>query len=101
MAAQIDHRIDRGRSPQRPPARDGNPPPGKFRLGFGFIVPVEPWIVKDLIDPRRDRHHQRAVAAAGLQQQDLAVGILAQPAGQDASGRPSPDDDIVIFLRGG
>ena len=39
------------------------------------------------------------VAAAGLKQQNFYRGIFTQPIGENASGRPGANDDVVIHSR--
>ena len=44
---------------------------------------------------RRDLDVQAAVAAAGLEQQHPRGGVLGQPVGEHAAGRPGAHDDVV------
>jgi hypothetical protein len=103
MAADIDHRIDRGGTADDLAAGALERAPAGRRLGLGEIHPIvhpplqQPWPAERDVDPRI------AVPATRLKQQHARVLVLAQPIRQSAAGRAGSDDDVSVFriLTGG
>jgi hypothetical protein len=93
VTAHVEHRVHRRRPADHPAAREIPAPPVEARLGLGQQVPVARGL-----EQRRERgrrpHAEVPVAASRLQKAD-ARPACAEPVGQDAPGRPRPDDDVV------
>ena len=97
IAARVDLRVDGRTAAQHlrlriaedlalhVPLRSGVPAPGPDALGHFRETGGQ--VVKRV-----------AVAAPGLEQQDLHGGVLAQPCGHDRPGRPGTDDDEIVAL---
>ncbi len=95
VAAEVDHAVDRTRSPDHPAARQGHAPAAGRRLWRGAVAPAQPGV------PDRRRHRGRntdlvgAVAAAGFHEADPHRRIGGEPVGEHAAGGPRADDDVV------
>ena len=81
--------LPRGHCNRRPPV-PGSASLKKFQLILG--------IVEDAQDAGRDMDHRVAVGRPGFEQDDPRA-VLAQPAGDDAAGRPGANDHIIRFHR--
>ncbi len=107
LAADIEQAVDRGRAAQDLAARPHMHPPAGAGIGLGGIEPIDLGILQRLGIAHRHVDHQVghelrgvlgwAVVAAGLEQDDLAAAIGAEPVGQDATRRSGAHDHIVGF----
>jgi len=95
VAADVDHRVDRGGPSERPATGQIALTAGEAGLGIGDQRPV--------VLARRDRQRARgqvdlvgAVRRTCLEQADLDIGVFGQPSGQHAAGRAGSDDHVVI-----
>ena len=94
-AADVEHRVHRARAAERLAARDVQRATVDVRLGLGREVPVELG-VELFGERRRDLDLQRAVLAAGLEQQHAHGRVLGQAVGQHAAGGAGADDYVVV-----
>ena len=90
-AAQGDRPVGHRGAPHHPPA--GHVDHARGGPGLGQVPPVvgladDPVGVGELCGPR-----PRAIVRPGLQEQDLAPGVLAQAGGEDAAGRAGAADE--------
>ena len=97
-SAHVEHRVHRARAAERLAARDEQRASVDVRLGLGREVPVELG-VELLREGRRDLDLQRAVLAAGLEQQHAHRGVLGEAVGEHAAGRAGADDHVVVARR--
>ena len=95
VAAHVDHRVQRRRAAEHPPARQVDPPPVGARLPARDVVPVV-LRAEQRAERRRDVDEVRGVRRPRLHEQDLHVGILGQPVGEHAAGRPGAHDHVVV-----
>ena len=100
LAPHVEHPVDRARPPERPAARDGDPPPVDVVLGLGLEAPVVAAVVHQPGEPDRHRDPRACVLAARFQQQDPLRRVLGEPVGEHASGRAGADDDVVVLGHG-
>ncbi len=94
VAANVEHRVHRARAAERAPARHVEAAALTARLGPARVVPVE-LRLELLGEGGRDLDLRRAVAAAGLDEEDLGAGV-AEPVGEHAAGRSGADDHVVV-----
>src|SRR4030095_8670606 len=87
LAAHIDHAVDRARAAERPAARTRDAPAGHALLRLHLEVPIVDLVTEQLGEARWDVDPHRLVARPRLEQQHLAVGVLAQPVGPQATRR--------------
>jgi hypothetical protein len=101
VAADIDHAVDRRAAAQALAARPPQLAIVEVRFFLGPEAPVLLALGLDqLAHPGRHLDQERGVLAAGLQQQDLDVGVLGQSGREDAAGRTGADDDVVVARAG-
>ena len=95
VAADVDERVDRGRAAQHPPAREVDAAVVRVRLVDRRVVPV----LRAPVQRREgggEVDQLVRVRAAGLDQEDRDVRVLAEPVGKHAAGRAGPDDHVVV-----
>src|SRR5690606_6167758 len=100
MAADVDHAVDRGRPAKHLAARPEELAVVQIGLAFGVVVPVDKVGSDELADARRHMDEKIRILAARLQQQNLVIRILRQPAGENATGAARADDDVVKAAHG-
>ncbi len=98
MAADVHQAIDRRRATQHLAPRAMQAAAVQVLLGGGLVVPVVLLGVHRQGEGAGHLDQHAAVAAAVFEHQHRGAGILAQPAGQDTTGRPGTDDDVVVFF---
>ena len=95
VAADVDHRVDRRGPAERLAAREIDAAVVETRLEPGAEVPVRARAVVGR-EGGRDVDEVRRVRRPGLQEQDLHIGVLAQPVGEHAARRARADDHVVV-----
>ena len=95
VAANVDHAVEAGAPAERLAARVADAASAQFRLRRAVKSPVIGGAVEQEAVGRGRPVERRDARTAGFQQQDAAVGVLAQARGQDAAGRTADDDDVV------
>ncbi len=98
VAAHVEHAVDRAGAAERLAARPLQPAVAAARLGLAEEIPVDFGVVEDAQHAGRDMDHRVAVGRPGFEQDD-ARAVLAQPAGDDAAGRPGANDHVIRFHR--
>ena len=95
LAAQIEHRVDRGAAAEHAPARIADRAAVQPRLGLGLVAPVGALVADavEIADGDVDPHP--VVFAAGFQQQNRVARIGREAVGEDAAGGAGADDDVV------
>ena len=99
VAAHVHHAVDRRRPTQHLAPRRMQPAPTQMRLRLGLVRPV---VFRHVHWDRQRAGHldqHRRVGTAVLQQQHRGRAVLRQPVRQDAPGRTSADDHVIIDLR--
>src|SRR5262249_10867892 len=95
----VDHPVDRGGSARHlaahPRLDPGSGSERLCRVAVGVTIPAE-----GEVEALRDVEHRVPVGTAVLEQEDFVGRILRQAVGQDTSGRPRADDDVVEAHRG-
>ena len=96
MAARIAHAVDRGRTAEHLATRERQLASAAMGVGLALESPVE--LRRHHRGRPRNRQFQERmpVAAAGFEQQHIAVTILGEAVGQHAAGRAGADDDVVV-----
>ncbi|MOA12972.1 hypothetical protein D3C78_1329980 [compost metagenome] len=97
LPAHIDHAVDGGAAAQHLAARIDQRTAVKPRLFRRLETPVGARIVDAIEITDRNMDPVVVVVAASLQQQHAVVRIFRKAVGEDTSGTPRSDDDIVIF----
>ena len=97
--ARIDHRVDRTRAAEHLAARHVDDAVAEAGVGEGLEAPVDRRVEEGLAVADRGLDPEAEIAAAGLDQQDRAARIGAQPVGDHATGGPGPNDDVVELLQ--
>ena len=95
VAADVEHRVERARAAEYAAARQVEPLIGEAGLRLADEAPVEA-AVPEPLEADRQVDLGRAVGRAGVEQEDPYARILAEPGGEDASGRAGADDDVVV-----
>ena len=98
VAADVDHRVNRGRSAEGPAPGPVDRAAARALLRGGLVVPVV-GALEERVDGGRDVDLIGVVGRPGLEQQHARGGVLAQPRGEDTAGASSTDDDVVIHGR--
>ena len=98
VAADVDHRVDRRGAAERLAARQIDAAVVETRLEPGAEVPVRARAVVGR-EGGRDVDEVRRVRRPGLQEQDLHIGVLAEPVGEHAARRARADDHVVVHAR--
>ncbi len=98
LPADIDHGVDRTRSTEQLSARLVHAPAVHRRLRRGLVLPAETRLI-ELGNAAGHAHEQRAVRAAGLEQQHLDFRLCRQPVCQHTTGRARANDDVVVVAR--
>ena len=69
-------------------------------IGLGLEAPGELTVVKQIHVADRNMNERVPVASTGLDQDHARARVLGKTVGQDASGRPGADDDVIrLHLR--
>ena len=95
VAADVDHRVQRRRAAERLAARQVDAAIVEPGLVAGAEVPVV-LRAEERREGGRDVDEVRRVRRPGLQEQDLHIGVLAQPVGEHAARRARADDHVVV-----
>src|ERR1043165_10202163 len=95
LAADVDQAVDGRGAAEHLAARGEHAPAVQRRLGLGLVGPVDVGAREELAVAERDVNPGIGVAWPGLQQQDLAGGILCEPVGTDTTRRARAYDDVV------
>ena len=95
VAADVDHRVDRRRATEGPPARQVALPAGEAGLGVGDERPVV-LARRDREDARRKVDLVGGVGGARLQQAHRHVRVLGQACGKHTTSRAGTGDHVVI-----
>ncbi len=95
MAADVDHGVDRAAATQDLAAGPVELTIAQLRLLLGIERPIA-GRSEELAESQRDMNFPALVWPTRLQQQDLDGWVLRKPVCQHASGRASPNDDVVI-----
>ena len=98
VAADVDHRVDRGRAAERTPAGKRDPAVQALVLGGGVVVPVDLG-ARELQVAEGDVDVLVDVRRPGLEQQHPHVGILAEAVGDHAPRRAGADNHVVVHPR--
>ena len=96
MPARVDHRIDRRGASQHLAARHEYFAVVAMRLRLGGELPIEAGMGAQPSHPEGHVDVGIPVAAAGLQEKDRGIAILAQAVREDAARRSGSDDDVII-----
>ncbi len=96
VAAHVEHAVDRGRAAEQPAAGQVEGAVVEIGLGLGDVTPVVLGVQHGAQEAQRHPHIGMVVLAPGLDEQDLAALVLAEPRGQNAAGRTGADDDVVV-----
>src|SRR5471030_1180329 len=96
LAAHIDHCVDTGTTPQYSCLRNDNLTIIDLPLRLHFMqreisVPAQIFHV-----PRGHTHDRTCYPAARLEQQDSRTQLPYQTCCSDATGRPTPDNNIIV-----
>src|SRR5258707_5179222 len=97
VPADIGHGIDRGRAADDLAAHAFNATVAGAWIGLCVITPVVASIQKDLAPCKRHMNEWIAIPAAGLQQEDAAVIVLADAICERAAGGTGTDDDVIVL----
>ena len=95
VAADVDHRVDRGGAAEHLAARQRDPPAEALPLGRRVVVPVD-------LRPGKFQVSQRhvdvlaGVRRPSLEQQHLDIRIFTQTVRKHAARRAGPNDHIVV-----
>src|SRR5262249_48122165 len=95
LAADLEHAVDRGRAADHLAARMVDRSAVETGLGLRLEAPVPARIADGVAIADRHMQPDRAVGAAGLEQQDFGSWIGRQTVGEQAAGRARADDDVV------
>ena len=100
LAADVDQPVDRRRAAEHAAARIGDGAAVRAGIGLGLEAPGELLVVKQLHIADRNMNERVPVAPAGLDQDHASGRVFGETVGQDASGRPGADDDVIrLHLR--
>jgi hypothetical protein len=97
VAAHVDHRVDRGAAAQRAAVRPVDGAAGGVPLRRRRVVPRVP----SPPQPResgRNRDLDGVVRRAGLEHENAAVPVLAQPRGEHAARAAGTNDHVVVHV---
>ena len=100
MAADVDHAVDRRRTPDHLAARAVDAPVIHERLGLGLVHPAVARVGHRVGKTRGHVDEQVVVEATGLEQQHTQLRVFREAVGQHAAGRPRADDDVVVLHAG-
>ncbi len=95
-SAVVDHAVDRTAAAHHLAARKVENPVVQLFLRRRDIGPRVCTGQHDGQQPAGRTDQRAAVALAGLDQQHLHRGVLAEPRGEHATGRAATDDDVVV-----
>src|SRR5205814_7222609 len=79
LAADVDHAVDRGGAAEHLAAGPVDAPVAGPRIGLGLVAPVDAGIGESLAEAERNMDPAVLVLAAGLQQHDPGMRVLAEP----------------------
>ena len=99
VAAHERRHVDRSGAAEDLAVRVEQHPSVGMALRLGAIGPVVAGRVPDSGRAEGDLQQRVPAAPARLEQQHPDARVLAQPAGEDAAGRPAPDHDVVVMRR--
>ena len=99
LPAYIEQAVYRARSTQHLASRLDDLPVVELGFRFGFVEPVDLWVVEQFGEAERHVNPEMAVMSAGLQQQHAMAARSGQPVGEHAAGGTGADDDVVEIFR--
>jgi hypothetical protein len=100
LAADVDEPVDRRRTAEHATAGIGDGAAVSAGIGLGLEAPGKLLVVEQFHVADRDMYQRVPIAPARLDQDHANGRVLGETVGQDASGRPSADDDVIrLHLR--
>src|SRR3989442_1218990 len=95
LAADIDQAVDRGGAAENFAARREDAPVVQRRLGLRLVRPVDVGAREQLAVAERHVDPEVGVARPGFEEKHAAAAAFGEPAGEDATRGPGPDDDVI------
>ena len=100
LAAHVDHAVDRGAATEHFAAWIAQGSALQAGLGFGLEAPVGARVADTEQVTHRDVNPRIVIAAAGFEQQYAVLRVGRQPIGQQTTGGPGTDHDVVVLIKG-